>query len=378
INFVHILLIFTYNVSLADWKETGILDREIRLYKKLNDLYGVKFTFLTFGDDTDLSIDIPYKFINILPIYSVVKQKKGKLTKLLSSFMIPFQIRSLIDNPDVVKTNQLLGSWIAITMKIFYRCPIVIRTGYNILEFSIKNKKNVLKIIFYYFLTMVSVIMSDLYTVTSKKDSEFIKKYIKVKGNGIVIKPNWVDINESVKYVRSKKINDIICVGRLEEQKNFGYLIESFSNSKTTLNIVGKGRLREALQKKAVQNNTNVNFINPVKNEELLELMSTFKFFILPSRFEGSPKAVLEAMSVGCIVIANDLPEIREIIENNWNGLITPAIENNFRLAFENISKDSDKQKQLSQQAFKTISESYSLEKYAQQEYSEFKNLIRN
>ena len=225
---------------------------------------------------------------------------------------------------------------------------------------------------------MVSVIMSDLYTVTSKKDSEFIKKYIKVKGNGIVIKPNWVDINESVKYVRSKKINDIICVGRLEEQKNFGYLIESFSNSKTTLNIVGKGRLREALQKKAVQNNTNVNFINPVKNEELLELMSTFKFFILPSRFEGSPKAVLEAMSVGCIVIANDLPEIREIIENNWNGLITPAIENNFRLAFENISKDSDKQKQLSQQAFKTISESYSLEKYAQQEYSEFKNLIRN
>ena len=106
--------------------------------------------------------------------------------------------------------------------------------------------------------------------------------------------------------------------------------------------------------------------------------MSTFKFFILPSRFEGSPKAVLEAMSVGCIVIANDLPEIREIIENNWNGLITPAIENNFRLAFENISKDSDKQKQLSQQAFKTISESYSLEKYAQQEYSEFKNLIRN
>ena len=375
---MHILLIFTYNVSLADWKETGILDREIRLYKKLNDLYGVKFTFLTFGDDTDLSIDIPYKFINILPIYSVVKQKKGKLTKLLSSFMIPFQIRSLIDNPDVVKTNQLLGSWIAITMKIFYRYPIVIRTGYNILEFSIKNKKNVLKIIFYYFLTMVSVIMSDLYTVTSKKDSEFIKKYIKVKGNGIVIKPNWVDINESVKYVRSKKINDVICVGRLEEQKNFGYLIESFSNSKTTLNIVGKGRLREALQKKAVQNNTNVNFISPVKNEELLELMSTFKFFILPSRFEGSPKVVLEAMSVGCIVIANDLPEIREIIQNNWNGLITPAIENNFRLAFENISKDSDKQKQLSQQAFKTISESYSLEEYAQQEYSEFKNLIRN
>ena len=375
---MHILLIFTYNVSLADWKDAGILNRELRLYKKLNDLYGIKFTFLTFGDDTDLNIDFPYEFINILPIYSVVKQKKGKLTNLLSSFMIPFQIRSLIDPPNLVKTNQLLGSWIAIIMKIFYRCPIVIRTGYNILEFSIKNNKSILKIIFYYFLTMVSVIFSDIYTVTSKKDSEFIKKYIKVKSNGIVIKPNWVDVEVSIKYIHSKKINDIICVGRLEEQKNFDYLIKNFSNSETTLNIVGKGSLKEDLQKKAVLNNTNVKFINPVSNEELLELMSTFKFFILPSRFEGNPKVVLEAMSVGCIVIANDLPEIREIIKNNSNGLITPAKENNFKLAFENIRQNTVKQKEFRQQAFKTISDSYSLEEYAKKEYLELKNLIKN
>lgn len=375
---MHILLIFTYDVSLADWKDAGILDREISLYKKLNSLYGVKFTFLTFGDDADLNIDIPYEFINILPIYSVVKQKKGKFKKLLSSLMIPFQIRSLIATPDLVKTNQLLGSWIAIIMKIVYRCPIVIRTGYNILEFTIKNNKSVLKIIFYYFLTMISVVMSDVFTVTSKKDSEFIKKYIKVKSSDIIIKPNWVDLDVSIKYTQSKKINNIICVGRLEEQKNFGYLIKNFSNSETSLNIVGRGSLKEELQKKAVLNNTNVNFIDPVSNEELLELMATFKFFLLPSKFEGNPKVVLEAMSVGCIVIANDLPEIREIIKNNSNGLITPAIGNNFRLAFENIYQDNIKQKELREQAFNTISDSYSLEEYAKQEYSQLKNLIRN
>jgi len=263
-------------------------------------------------------------------------------------------------------------------MKIVYRCPIVIRTGYNILEFTIKNNKSVLKIIFYYFLTMISVVMSDVFTVTSKKDSEFIKKYIKVKSSDIIIKPNWVDLDVSIKYTQSKKINNIICVGRLEEQKNFGYLIKNFSNSETSINIVGKGSLKEELQKKAVLNNTNVNFIDPVSNEELLELMATFKFFLLPSKFEGSPKVVLEAMSVGCIVIANDLPEIREIIKNNSNGLITPAIGNNFRLAFENIYQDNIKQKELREQAFNTISDSYSLEEYAKQEYSQLKNLIRN
>ena len=106
--------------------------------------------------------------------------------------------------------------------------------------------------------------------------------------------------------------------------------------------------------------------------------MANFKFFLLPSKFEGNPKVLLEAMSVGCIVIANDLPEIREIIKNNSNGLITPAIENNFRLAFESICQDTKKQKKLSQQAFKTILDSHSLIEYAKQEYSEFKNLIRN
>ena len=77
-------------------------------------------------------------------------------------------------------------------------------------------------------------------------------------------------------------------------------------------------------------------------------------------------------------MIANDLPEIREIIKNNSNGLITPAKENNFKLAFENIRQNTAKQKEFRQQAFKTISDSYSLEEYAKKEYSEFKKLIRN
>ena len=54
-----------------------------------------------------------------------------------------------------------------------------------------------------------------------KKTQEFIKKYIKVKSSDIIIKPNWVDLDVSIKYTQSKKINNIICVGRLEEQKKF-------------------------------------------------------------------------------------------------------------------------------------------------------------
>ena len=77
-------------------------------------------------------------------------------------------------------------------------------------------------------------------------------------------------------------------------------------------------------------------------------------------------------------MIRLSVDEIREIIKNNSNGLITPAKENNFKLAFENIRQNTAKQKEFRQQAFKTISDSYSLEEYAKKEYSEFKKLIRN
>ena len=50
---MNIILIFTYGISLKNWKESGLLSREIKLYDELNKKYQIKFTFLTFGDSED-------------------------------------------------------------------------------------------------------------------------------------------------------------------------------------------------------------------------------------------------------------------------------------------------------------------------------------
>ncbi|XPV76067.1 MAG: glycosyltransferase family 4 protein [Desulfovibrio sp.] len=66
--------------------------------------------------------------------------------------------------------------------------------------------------------------------------------------------------------------------------------------------------------------------------------------FVLPSYREGTPRSVLEAMSIGRAIITTDTPGCRETVQHNKTGLLVPAREI-FPLAdaMESFLKDTDK-----------------------------------
>ena len=90
----------------------------------------------------------------------------------------------------LIKTNQLNGSWMGIILKKFLGIPLLVRTGYNIYEFKVKENKSAFVKLFYKYLTKLSLKYSDFYIVTSNKDKIFSKN----GGNkrNIVIIPNYV------------------------------------------------------------------------------------------------------------------------------------------------------------------------------------------
>ena len=45
--------------------------------------------------------------------------------------------------------------------------------------------------------------------------------------------------------------------------------------------------------------------------------MNNYKYYLSSSKFEGNPKTILEAMSSGCIVIASNIKNHKEIIKHN-------------------------------------------------------------
>ena len=240
--------------------------------------------------------------------------------------------------------------------------PLFIRTGYDLLEFSIKNKKNFLKKILYYFLTGFCILYSDLYTVTSKSDNDLLRRRFFAKN--IEIRPNWIKIEKEVKTV-NKKHNTILSVGRLEHQKNYKSVISSISNSKYIYDIFGQGSLKKNLVKFANNKNVKLNIYQPVvDNEELLEVYKSYKFFLIPSYFEGNPKSMLEAMSRGCIVIASDIPNHREIIEDTKNGFLFDFENGNLIELLERLESNEVNLKEVSTNSYRYILKNNSFENY--------------
>ena len=90
---MNVILFFTYGVSLKDWYESGLLNRELKHYETLAKYFDINFTFITYGNTDD------YKFINnekisIIPIYSILNYSKSKTLRLIKSFYIPFIINN--------------------------------------------------------------------------------------------------------------------------------------------------------------------------------------------------------------------------------------------------------------------------------------------
>ena len=61
--------------------------------------------------------------------------------KIINSTRIRKIIKNQVNSFDLIKTNQLKGSWSAIILKILTGKPLIVRTGYDLYSFS-KYEKN--------------------------------------------------------------------------------------------------------------------------------------------------------------------------------------------------------------------------------------------
>jgi GalNAc-alpha-(1->4)-GalNAc-alpha-(1->3)-diNAcBac-PP-undecaprenol alpha-1,4-N-acetyl-D-galactosaminyltransferase len=123
----------------------------------------------------------------------------------------------------------------------------------------------------------------------------------------------------------------ILAVGRLTRQKGFDLLIQAFAGvaqefSNWRLVIIGAGPEHSALLSltEQLKLGDRVEFRPPVKDIELW--MSRAGLVVQPSRFEGFPNVILEAMGMGAAVISADCPSgPAEIIVDGVNGRLVPV-----------------------------------------------------
>ena len=373
IKYMHIIVFSTYGYSLETWHISGTLKRELDLYKKINKEYGVNFTFVTYGNDRDLEFDINIKGSNVVPIYSLINYNKNPIIRYINSFIIPFKIKNIVKKADILHQHQLLGSWIPIICKVIYRKKLLTRTGYDMYEFSKHQKKNLLVKFLYKLLTKITFIFSDIYTVTSLSDKSLFKENEKIK-----LRPNWVYKTDHYDFDK-RYTKRILSVGRLVSQKNYEYLIKEFKNTKgnLTIDIYGSGQNLYNLKKLAKELNVDLIIYENLSHDELAKIYLNYKFFITTSLYEGNPKTVLEAMSSGCIVLASNIPNHRELIQNTHNGYLYNLENKKLINLFLELNKDQKNLEKVSENAFKEISYKNSIELLSSKTYNDYLSIIK-
>jgi glycosyltransferase involved in cell wall biosynthesis len=370
----NLCLFFTRGVSLKSWLESGLFEREKQIYEAhLNSGVLKSVVWLTYGSE-DFLIANRLKMQGQLHVDIAVIQMPRVFNFLLGSWiyslLLPFIHARVIKKCDIYKTNQMDGSWTAVLAKFLYRKPLLLRTGYTQSIFLKKKNKNSFILWLSSAVELFAYRSCSLGIVSSYQDKYYLIKKYNLASNKVKVIHNYINTEffkpkESVKYK-----NRVVFVGRLNKQKNLINLIDAIIQTNLTLDIYGEGELRDALQSHAANKGAKVNFLGVVNNNELPDLLNQYKYYILPSLFEGMPKTLLEAMSCSLVCIGTNANGINEVIDDGVNGFLSTGFDAtnlvdviNKVLAYENIDD-------IAYQARSLVVDRYSLP-YVQQKEKE-------
>lgn len=159
-----------------------------------------------------------------------------------------------------------------------------------------------------------------------------------IKPARITVIPNGVTPldTSSIKRMEYRKElglgeNDIflLSIGRLTYQKGHEYLVRAmprvinrFPNAKA--GICGEGPLRSQLQSQVMELDLSDHVKLLGSRVDVSPILASADIFVLPSRWEGLSRALMEAMAAGIPVIASHVDGTRDLIADGVHGLLVP------------------------------------------------------
>jgi len=359
---VGMAVFFTRGMSLEAWDKAGLLEREMAFYCRLSKQIG-RICFVTYGDSTESRYCKDLSSIEIL-------SNRWSLPPNVYSVLAPYLHRAALRNISIFKTNQINGGWCALVAKVLFGGKLLVRCGYIWSEFVERLGAGYVRRWLSTSLERVVLRSADAIIVSSSEDAREVERRHLLTARSITTIGNYVDL-ERFKPSQSltSKPGRLVFVGRLEEQKNPMALLNALVGLESVhLTVVGDGSLRSQLEHEVTRLNLSVDFLGTVAHEQLPDLLIQNEALVMPSIYEGTPKALLEAMACGVPVIATKSPGITGVVTHNRNGYLCGLSIEEIRGAIQVVLEDVVLRERLGQEAVRYIRKHHSLREAVERE----------
>ena len=278
--------------------------------------------------------------------------------------IIKNQIKKIIydfGKPDVIIFHDLynLKQSILLIHALFSKCKIFItpRGAFSPVALSRSYFK---KKIYYYLLIKPFIKYINAFIALNKQEAKIIRQITQKK---TIIISNGINDNSKIykKYKKNyieksdSKIINICFLGRYDIYiKGLDYLLEGFidyqnasAKNKIKLHLIGNHSKKNDFKSATFFNKIypklkikeNLIIEGPYYNENKWKRLTKMDILILPSRTEGMPNTVLEAMSIAIPCCVTKETNMSEIIKKSYSGWVFKGNKESVKILFDDIEK---------------------------------------
>jgi glycosyltransferase involved in cell wall biosynthesis len=215
--------------------------------------------------------------------------------------------------------------------------------------------------------------------VLSEREKEAILE--RIPGLDMEVLPNAVPVDEIPAKKRGNRKKTILYFGRLDANKGLDRIVEACWSVKEAgldfpFNCYGAGPDGKAFIDGMLEVlGDDFHYGGVVTGEEKWRVLAENDIFLLPSRYEGLPMALLEAMAAGCVPVVSNVGSISTVVEDGVNGIFVN--EENLAERLGSLLSNRHDLFNMSEAARATIRERFDIGDYLEKLESIYKEVAR-
>ena len=325
-----LVLVFTRGLSLAQWEELGLLEREWALYERLAPAYD-KILLITHGGEEDVRLASALGG-NVRLVCNLEALETARYEATVPERVV----RELgACKSVVVKTNQFKGGILGVSVSRALRArgvrtALVARGGYLWSRFeAAEHGPGSQEAMQAGQEERELCVAADLVVGSSAAMVGDLAWRYAISQDRAHLIPNFVPAPRDAELKRDGKT--VLYAGQLVARKRVHLIVEAVAMARTIaqcdvrLSVIGSGPEQAALEARASELGIDATFEPRLPHGDLLERMATCAVYVQASSLEGHPKTVIEAMSTGAPVVVTDAPGLGGVVVHGTTGLVFPG-----------------------------------------------------